>query len=157
MPQAGLYEVDVFSNSTWSLFEGNNLIVDKHMKDMRRIAFLPYNRAKDFSQVYPNRKDKTWDIVKNNIMTPLADGTQILNIDGIVAVLADKVVFDKKTIIRGQGVLLVMGQIKILQSIIADTNNDKLVLVSRARRGDIVVQTADKVEAYLMCHSFESP
>ena len=87
-------------------------------------------------------------------MTPLADGTQILNIDGIVAVLADEVVFDKKTIIKGQGVLLVMGQIKILESIVADTNNDKLVLVSRARKGDIVVQTADKVEAYLMCHSF---
>ena len=151
VPQAALYEVDAFGNNTWPLFSGNTAIIDK---ELTRESFVPYNRAKDFSQVYPNRKDKTWDIVKNSIVTPLADGSQILNIDGIVAVLAEEVVFDKKTIIRGQGVLLVMGEIKILESIVAESSRDKLVLVSRARRGNIVVQTPSKVEAYLMCHSF---
>ena len=151
VPQAALYEVNPFRNNTWSLFSGNSSIIEK---ETHRERFLPYKRSKDFSQVYPYRKGETWNIVKSNIVTPLADGTQILNIDGIVAVLAEEVIFDRKTIIRGQGVLLVMGKILILESIVAEGSNDKLVLVSRARRGNITVQTPNKVEAYLMCHSF---
>ena len=121
---------------------------------MTRTQFLPYNEGKDFAQVYPYRKGKAWDIAKDNILMPMADGSQILNIDGIVAILADEVIFDRKTIIRGQGVLLVMGKIRILDSIIADNpDEDRLVLVSRAYQGHIVIETHKRIDAYLMCHS----
>ena len=153
VPQAALYENNPFGQNTWSLFSNNEAIIDK---ELTRTSFLPYNEGSDFAQVYPYREGKAWDIAKNNILTPMADGSQILNIDGIVAILADEVIFDRKTIIRGQGVLLVMGKILILDSIIAENpDEDRLVLASRANKGHhIVVQTPKKIQAYLMCHSF---
>ncbi len=155
VPQAALYGNDPFGQNFYPLFSNNEAIENK---ELTRTQFLPYNEGKDFAQVYPYRKGKAWDIAKDNILMPMADGSQILNIDGIVAIVADEVIFDRKTFIRGQGVLLVLGKIRILESIIAKNPDvDRLVLVSRAERGGaIVVETSKEIQAYLMCHSFSA-
>lgn len=157
--QAGMFESDPFSATTWSQFEGNPDIPPSGREEYLRV-FLPYKNSLAYSQIFPNQQSLTWNEVKKHLMIQVSDNEQILNIDGIVGVAADEIVFDKKTIVKGQGVLLVMGKI-IIQSGIERSNPayDRLVLVSRAvgpsiGQGHIHIDTDQNIEAFLMCHSF---
>ena len=158
-PQAAMFESDPFSSTTWSLFQGKQDFIQKGKEKEHLRDFIPYRKSSAYAQIFPEMQSLAWSEVKKRLMIQLDQNTQILNIDGIVGVVADKVIFDKNTIIKGQGVLIVMGKIIIQNEIKKQSSFDKLVLVSRATgpalgHGHIHINTDQRIEAYLMCHAF---
>lgn len=157
-PQAGMFDNPITRLLGYSLFNDKDFIQagkeGEHLRD-----FIPYRKLSAYAQIVPNMQSLTWSEVKRHLMIQLDQNTQILNINGIVAVVTDEAIFDKQTIIKGQGALVITGKIIIQNEIKKSGSSDKLVLVSRALgpslgQGHIHINTDQIIEAYLMCHAF---